>query len=154
MVNYTWIEDDVSPSIPIKQVYGIVFSDDNKILLRVEDNKYKLTGGKPEKNETFQETLKREYLEELNVEIDEIFYLGYLLVKEKNISEYAQVRMIAKVKKINEQRPDIDNGKIYGREFVDVNDVKKYLNYSDKAGNLMLDSAIEKASKLYKIISV
>ena len=154
MLNYTWIEDDVSPSIPIKQVYGIVFSDDNKILLRVEDNKYKLTGGKPEKNETFQETLKREYLEELNVEIDEIFYLGYLLVKEKNISEYAQVRMIAKVKKINEQRPDIDNGKIYGREFVDVNDVKKYLNYSDKAGNLMLDSAIEKASKLYKIISV
>ena len=80
MVNYTWDNGIVPNNIKVRQVYGIVFSDDGRILLRIEDNKYKLTGGKPENNETFEETLKREYIEELNVELDECYYLGYLLV--------------------------------------------------------------------------
>lgn len=48
----------------------IAFCNDSSILLRIEDNKYKLTGGKPEKTDkNYEETLKREYLEELNVEL-------------------------------------------------------------------------------------
>jgi len=59
-----------------------------------------LTGGKPENIDiNLEDTLKREYLEELNMEIKDIYYLGYLLVEE-NSEKYAQVRMIAKIKKI------------------------------------------------------
>ena len=105
MVNYTWDNGIVPNNIKVRQVYGIVFSDDGRILLRIEDNKYKLTGGKPENNETFEETLKREYIEELNVELDECYYLGYLLVEDDN-EKYAQVRMIAKIKSFNEKHID------------------------------------------------
>ena len=109
MVKFIWIKNNVPDNLTVKQVYGIAFSDDGRALLRIEDNKYKLTGGKPELNETFEETLKREYVEELNVELEECYYLGYLLVEENN-EKYAQVRMIAKIKNINDKRPD-NNGR-------------------------------------------
>ncbi len=149
MVNYTWDNGIVPNNIKVRQVYGIVFSNDGRILLRIEDNIYKLTGGKPENNETFEETLKREYIEELNVELDECYYLGYLLVEDDN-EKYAQVRMIAKIKNINNNHVDQATGKIYGRELVSIDKVKELLNYQDKAGNLMLDEAIEKAKEKYK----
>ena len=147
MVDYCWKTGKVPSNIPVRQVYGVAFSDDGKVLLRVEDGEYKLTGGKPEGKETFADTLKREYLEELNVEVDDISYLGYLLVRDGE-AEYAQVRMIARIRKINEARPDADNGKLYGRKLAKPDDVKGLLGYSDEAGNLMIDSAIERAKQL------
>lgn len=150
MVKFKWYRKEVPRDIFIKQVYGIVFSDEGKILLRLDDNKYKLTGGKPEiKDLNLKETLKREYLEELNVELKEVYYLGFLLVKENN-EKYAQVRMIAKINKINKSRLDKDNGKIYKRFMALKGNVKKYLNYSDLAGNKMLDDAIDFANEKYK----
>ena len=148
MVNYIWINNNVPNSLKVKQVYGIVFSHDGRILLRIEDNKYKLTGGKPEENESYEETLKREYIEELNIELAECYYLGYLLVEDNN-EKYAQVRMIAKIKNINDKRPDTDNGKVYDRRLVTFDKVKGYLNYQDEAGNLMIDDAIKIARKKY-----
>ncbi len=149
MGKYKWIKNDVPNELVVKQVYGIVFSDEGKILLSLEDNKYKLTGGHPEEKDTcFEDTIKREFIEELNVEIEDISYLGYLQVEEDNY-KYAQVRMIAKVKKINEIRPDLDNGKIYKRYIANQNNVKKYLDYKDLAGNQMLDDAIKMANEKY-----
>lgn len=150
MSKYIWIKDAVPKKLVVKQVYGVVFSNDKRILLRFEDGKYKLTGGKPEENENYEETLRREYIEELNIEIEDIHYLGYLLVEEDNIEPYAQVRMIGKIKNINKNRPDVDTGKQYKRFFSSINNVKEYLNYEDKAGNLLIDDAIIMANKKYK----
>ena len=146
MVNYTWHNSMVPSNLMVRQVYGIVFDNDFKVLLRVENEKYKLAGGKPEEDETFEETLKREYIEEVNVELEECYYLGYLLVEE-NDSKYAQVRMIAKIKNINENHIDPATGIMYGRKLVDSNELKKYLNYQDEAGNMMIDDAINKAKE-------
>ncbi len=150
MAKFTWNNCVVPHNLKIKQVYGVVFSDDKRILLRLDDNKYKLTGGKPEENESYEETLKREYIEELNIELEDIHYLGYLLVEENNIEPYAQVRMIGKIKNINKNRHDIDTGKQYKRFLSSINNVKKYLNYEDEAGNLLIDDAIIMADKKYK----
>ena len=144
MVKFTWFKDSVPKQLPVKQVYGIAFSADNRVVLRIEDGKYKLTGGKPENTESFEETLKREYIEELNIELEDIHYLGYLLVEE-NSDKYAQVRMIAKIKDIYDSHVDPATGKIYGRELVAVNGIKDHLNYSDHAGNEMIDDAIQLA---------
>ncbi|MBR6918072.1 MAG: hypothetical protein IKN38_07805, partial [Clostridia bacterium] len=76
-------------------------------------------------------------------------YLGYLLVTDDAVEQYAQVRTIARIKSINEARPDIDNGKIYGRELAPAESVKKLLNYKDEAGNTMLDDAIDMAKNKY-----
>lgn len=93
--------------------------------------------------------MKREYIEELNIELVESYYLGYLLVEENN-EKYAQVRMIGKIKRINNKRADIDTSKMYDRKLVNANNVKKYLRYNDEAGNLMIDDAIYMAHKKYE----
>lgn len=152
MVNFTWFKKELPQNLEIRQVYGIVFSDTGNILLRVEDNKYKLTGGKPELfDSNLKETLKREYIEELNIEIKDIYYLGYLLVEEDSKERYAQVRMIAKIKNIGYIRPDKDNGKTYKRFMANIKNVKNYLNYSDLAGNQLIDDAIIMAKEKYNI---
>ena len=152
MTNFTWFKKELPPSIDIRQVYGIVFSDIGNILLRIDDNKYKLTGGKPELfDSNLKETLKREYLEELNVEIKDINYLGYLLVEEDTKEKYAQVRMIAKIKNIGYIRPDKDNRKTYKRFMSNIKNVKNYLNYPDLAGNQLIDDAIIMAKEKYNI---
>ena len=148
MTKFTWIKEFVPENLPVKQVYGIAFSADNRVILRIEDGKYKLTGGKPEHGETFEETLKREYIEELNIELEDIHYLGYLFVEEKS-DKYAQVRMIAKIKNINENQIDPATGKMYGRELVAADKLKDYLNYSDYAGNKMIDDAVHKGGLYY-----
>ena len=43
---------------------------------------------------------------------------------EANDEKYAQVRMIAKIKNINEKRLDLDTGKIYDRKLVNASNVK------------------------------
>lgn len=150
MTKYTWIKDEVPSNLIVKQVYGIIFSNDKRIILQVENDKYNLTGGKPLTNETYEKTLKREYIEELNIDVDNFYYLGYLLVEEENIKPYAQVRMIGKIKNIYENRPDIDNGKQYGRFLPNLDNVKKYLNYDGDAGNIMIDDAINLVDSKYK----
>jgi len=151
---YKWYKEEVPKEVNIKQVYGIVFSNDGKVILRVDGNQYKLTGGKPEKKDTsLEKTLQREYLEELNIMIEDIYYLGYLLVEENN-EKYAQVRMIAKIKKIGNNRPDMDNGKIYKRFMVNQDNVKRYLKYTDLAGNQMIEDAIKLANKKYNFETI
>ena len=155
MSQYKWISDKTPDNYQVKQVYGIVFSKDGRVFLRIEDFKYQLTGGKPEESETFEETLKREYLEEVNVEIEDIHYLGYLLVDEENgIPPYAQVRMIGKIKRVGPLKPDTDNGKIYQRLLVSPSNVKNYLKYSGTAGNLMIEDALYLAREKYEFLDV
>lgn len=97
----------------------------------------------------YEETLKRELWEELNVEVDNIEYLGYLLVTDEN-EQYVQLRYIGTIKNIGENIPDIDTGIMYKRFMANQKNVKKYLNYSDAAGNKMIDEANEIANKKYK----
>ena len=152
MTKYSWIKEKLPQNLEIRQVYGIVFTDYGKILLRIDDGKYKLTGGKPELyDNNLKDTLKREYLEELNVEIKNTNYLGYLLVEEETGEKYAQVRMIAKIKNIGNIMPDKDNGKVYKRFMANIKNVKNYLNYSDLAGNQLIDDAIKMAKEKYNI---
>lgn len=123
MTKFTWFKSQVPNNLKVKKVYGIAFDNKGNIFLRIDDDKYKLTGGKPEEfDKCFEETLKREYLEEVNILLEDIHYLGYLLVEEDN-EKYAQVRMIAKIKGIGELKHDSDSGKIYKRLCV----VKKML---------------------------
>ena len=152
MVKYTWVKENIPDNLKVRQVYGIAFTDDKRVLLRIDDDKYELTGGKPENGEIYEETLKREYLEEVNILLEDIYYLGYLLVDDNN-EQYAQVRMIAKIRNIDTNHMDPMTGKMYERKLVSIDNLKKYLNYSGMAGNIMLDDAIDMANKVYEFSS-
>lgn len=149
MVSYEWIRGSVPIGVQIKQVYGIVFDHQGMVLLRVDNEVYKLTGGKPEETDSdFEDTLKREYLEELNVELEDVHYLGYLKVIEDD-KVYAQVRMIGKIKHIGELRADTDSGKVYKRFMAKQENVKLYLKYPDVAGTKLVDDAIKMANEVF-----
>ena len=72
-------------------------------------------------------------------------------MEEDSKEKYAQVRMIARIKKIGNIRPDKDNGKIYKRFMANIKNVKKYLNYSGLAGNQLIDDAIKMAKEKYNL---
>ena len=147
MAEYTWFTGPVPEDLPVRQVYAVVFDGDGKTLLRIDGGRYKLSGGRPESGETYEETLTREYLEELNTELTDIHYLGYLLV-EDGAARFAQVRMIAKIVRIGESRVDPSSGKVYGRELVPADRLKEYVAYPDEAGNRMLEEALKTARGL------
>lgn len=148
MVKYTWVKGEYPKDIVVTQVYGVTFKG-TKILIMKDEEKYHLIGGKPEKGETFEDTLIREFYEEVNTDLEDVHYLGYFIVEEDN-KKYAQVRMIAKIKKINEERPDLDNGKIYERKLVEESEVLDYLEYYDQIGISFINDAIELAKEKYQ----
>lgn len=153
MTIYRWTKGNVPSNLEIKQVYGIAFDDYGRILLRTDDNEYKLTGGKPEPyDNSIEETLKREFLEEANTELENIYMLGYQYVDEKNgIKPYAQVRMIAKIKSIGKNRPDLDTGKMYKRFMAIPENTKEYLKWG-KIGNQQIDDGVELAKEKYGLM--
>ncbi|QAA33697.1 NUDIX hydrolase [Clostridium manihotivorum] len=152
MAIITWHSGNVPSHIEIKQVYGIIFTNDGRILLRIEDGEYQLTGGKPEAfDKDMEETLKRELMEEINISISKAYIVGYQLVDEEDGTElYAQVRMTALLKSIGEQRPDPDNGLIYGRYLTTPLKATSLLGWGQVGENQIFE-ALEIAKKMFSL---
>lgn len=133
MAIFTWKDSPVPNNMEISQVYGIIFTIDGRILLRVEEDKdykkYSLAGGRPEPyDKDIEDTCRREILEEINTTIEKPVYIGYQLVDDEDGSPvYAQVRMAAIINKVGPVRPDTDNGKVY----------KRFLTTPDRAIELL-----------------
>ncbi len=118
MINYKWYNGKVPKDIEIKQVYGIVFNEEGNIFLRIDDGLIK-----------------------------NIHLLGYQLVNENNeVKPYAQVRMIAQIDKIFENRPDLDNGKLYERVFKTPKETIDLLNWGE-VGRKQIEEAVKLAKK-------
>ena len=144
MVKFTWHSEQVPKNLAIRQVYGVLFVPDGRILLRREKGVYQLTGGKPEKWESPDVVLKREVAEEINCQIGPAHYVGYQEVDDGE-EKYAQLRYVALVKEIGPSRADTDRPCwIYGRELVSIAHAKKYLPYGDIAEEL-IDAALKVA---------
>ena len=148
MAKYTWYNEKVPQGIEIKQVYGIIFSSDGRMLLKIENDYYCLAGGKPESfDKDMTATLRRELIEEINTTIKPPIYLGYQLVDEQNGKKpYAQVRMIALIDKIGCVKPDPDNGKTYQRFLTNPQKAIKLLNWGFE-GEKMINCAVELAKQ-------
>ena len=143
MVEFIWRGDaPIPPTMPVTQVYGVLFDGDGNILIRNDEGICGLIGGTPEKGETREQTLQREALEEVNCEISDLHYLGYQEVRGDG-EPYAQLRYIAKVKNVGPVRPDPDNGKTYERLFVAPAVAIKLIKYT--SGDTIINSAVELA---------
>ncbi len=149
---YKWMDGEVSPELPIKQVYGIVFSKDGEILLKKDGKNYSLPGGKPEQGDSgIEDTLKRELDEEVNVSICNIVMIGYQLVDEQNnIPPYAQVRMAAAITRIGDNRPDPDTGRTYERILVSPKQAAELLNWGD-VGKQQIQAAVFAAKSIFHL---
>jgi 8-oxo-dGTP pyrophosphatase MutT (NUDIX family) len=156
MAIYTWHDGEVPEWIMIKQVYGLVFAEDGRLMLRTEEKagetKYSLAGGRPEpSDDSIEDTLCRELLEEINITIRKPKIVGYQLVDEEDgSSPFAQVRMVAMIDEIGEARPDPDNGRIYGRFLTSPLEAVKLLGWGE-VGYLQIKEAMRIASEGFGI---
>lgn len=146
-VTNTWIRTgDIEKYSPITQVYGIVFNNKGEILVCRESKEggWIIPGGHPEEGESIEETLRRELLEEVDVEIDDIKPLGVQKATfpddpDKSKAIY-QVRCIAKVKKLNPQTPDPANGSTWERKFVSASKVTNYVKWGNTGKAIFWDA--------------
>ena len=123
---------DFSKLKDITQAYAVIFDEQGRIVLVTTSNGsgWTLPGGKPEPNESFEETVKREVMEEANVSIENITPLGYVEVKPDEGKEFQQLRFAATIKKIFEQKKDPANGILRQRVFVDPKNFNAYAHWS------------------------
>lgn len=156
MIKIIWKNEEVPPSMKVKQVYGIVFNKEGRLLLKVsiENGKkiYSFAGGRPENFDKDRETtLKREFIEEINTTLsEEVYYLGYQEIQEDNITPFAQVRMTAMVKEIGEKRPDPDNGETYDRIFVSPQYAIDLLGWGE-VGKAQIEKAMVVAGEKFNL---
>jgi len=148
-VTLTWLEDsNLEQYKPCFQIYGIVFNNKSEILLIQEKGKWKIPGGTPEGNETAEETLRRELIEEADVTIRELRPFGVQRVDYPNNPSategeiFYQYRYICLVDALQESSPDPDTGITNPRMFVPAKDVTKYVDWG-VVGEAMFKAAIE-----------
>lgn len=141
-MGYSWYEKPVPDDLPVTQVHGVLLTDDGRVLVRIKSGSARLTGGRPERDETWEETLRRETMEEASVSVGKMYYLGYQVPDGE---KYAQVRMVALVDEIFPAQPDPDRDSnwIYGRELVPIDDAKvRYTESFGEIGARIIDAAV------------
>lgn len=155
MTIFTWHNGIVPEGMRVTKVYGLVFTRDGGLLLRVERKegriKYSLAGGKPEANDEGGEgTLKREFLEEVNTTLlDGALVVRYQQVDEEDgMPPYAQMRMTAIIDSIGAKQPDPDTGKTYSRLLTTPKRAIELLNWGE-VGESQVNDALNLAIKCF-----
>lgn len=152
---YIWHEEDFPAEGEVAQIQAVLLTADGRVLVRIKNGEARLAGGRPELEDTsLEETLRREVLEEANVEIYKIAYLGYQeaisdLDGEEEIA--LQSRMVALVTEILSAQPDpdSDNTWTYGRELLPRGQATAaYVKSFGEIGQILIDSAYARAEEL------
>lgn len=149
MVKITWHNGAVPEGMKIKQVYGLLFTEDGRFLVRIENNPkgkvYTLAGGTPEPFDGNEEaTLRRELVEEINTTIKNPILVGYQKIDlQDGSAPFAQLRMVAIIDKIGVKQPDPDNGETYDRLLTTYEKAIELIGWGD-----VLKDQVEEAARI------
>ena len=135
MLKLEWCLGAPPRDLPVTQVYGFCFDQRGEILLTFDQSSHGLPGGKPESDETPQETLIREVLEEVQCEIADLEYIGYQLVTDDSSkfggAAYAQLRYACLITTLLPQMPDVATGRLIDRRFASPSRAAALLDWGD-----------------------
>ena len=126
---FSWIEGGEPSSELVSQVSGYVFNDKNEMLI-VKNKNWTIPGGHPEEGETYLETLKREVIEESNVGIKNITYLGQVKVTNMDNGEVKyQLRYTAEADVVNDfEQKEFE---VSERIFINPADLTTYIPWAN-----------------------
>lgn len=127
------------------QAYGVCFYGDKMVIgFGGKKKNWGLVGGTIEKGETFEETLKREIIEESNMEVLEALPIGYQEVSGDDKYKI-QLRYACKVKPLG---PFVEDpaGSVTEIKLIDPKEYKKYFDWGE-IGQRIIDRAMELKEK-------
>jgi ADP-ribose pyrophosphatase YjhB (NUDIX family) len=114
----------------IRKVRCICLNEDKKVCMISNDgySNWMLPGGTVERNENPIVALRRELIEEADIEIKHYKLMGFLEVELLNkstnyISKHSEMIFVAKVDKVLEQTADPAKGFILQRDFFEISDM-------------------------------
>jgi len=150
----TWVDGAVPHHLAVTQVYGYCFDDEGRVLLIQDaEDRFGLPGGKPEGHETYEETLRREVIEEAQIILGDIKLCGYQLVEgdrsRMNGAPYAQVRTVARIISILPAAQDPATGWTYRRVVCPPAFVPDLLQWNRAAGTLQMTAAFRLARRTW-----
>lgn len=135
--------------LPVNQVYAWLFTHDNKIAIVSKDGrKWQLPGGKPNKHETYLQTIVREVTEETGINTDSVSsqykFFGYYDILEtdnlKNDDEYLQLRVSLKLNKNADEyilhQQNEDEEQIRYAKFVTVDELTQHIPWASESAEL------------------
>jgi ADP-ribose pyrophosphatase YjhB (NUDIX family) len=147
-ITYTWLStSEIKNYIPVTQVYGVCINEDGKILI-IKDKCWQIPGGTPENGETAEETLRRELVEEVQVEVEKLIPLGVQEVKYPNNPNkeqgelFYQYRYLAIITKLNPTAPDPATGREYERKFVSFDEIDEYVKWGGVGTEMFKDARV------------
>jgi ADP-ribose pyrophosphatase YjhB (NUDIX family) len=147
-----YLASDFSQLSGIKQVYGAVLDDKDRLLIISQDGKnWGLPGGTVEAGETLLDTLDREVYEEAAVVINPgtIKPFFYQKVYSKVDNEWkhtdTQVRFVCRLARQDKFVKDPDEEKVKYQKFVNINDLDKFLKWGETTG--FIQKEVLKAAK-------
>lgn len=137
-IKITWFPgaDPSKADFSIRQIYGVCFNESGEVLVVGDQNNSRsvLPGGTPEPIDlgVWQNTLKRETMEEASVKIDEtIIPIGMQLVEEPGRPPFYQVRAVCRVLEVLKHEIDPDTGIKNHRTFMEPASAIKELNWGE-----------------------
>ncbi len=131
-----------------RQVYGVCFCD-NKLVIGFGGRKadWGLIGGTIEKDETFEETLKREIQEESNMEVLKCLPLGYQKMTDTRDGSFVyQLRYACLVRPYGAFESD-PAGSVTEIKLIEPKDYKQYFDWG-QIGERLVSRALELKEKL------
>lgn len=141
-----WKENFEVTTEKYTQVYCYIFNKNNQLLIvkNDENNNWTIPGGHPEPNESKEETLKREVMEEACITVKNIKYLGAVEVVE-NGETYYQLRYTAH---LDEELPFKQEWETSERLFINLDDLIQYIKW---ANGITFSAQIKSAKQLIEI---
>jgi 8-oxo-dGTP pyrophosphatase MutT (NUDIX family) len=147
-IEYDDVDDfNTLPRELCTQVYGVCFCDDKLVIgFGGKKKAWGLIGGTIEPGESFEETLKREIIEESNMEVTKWLPLGYQKITDKDGIEKYQLRAACLARPLGDFVED-PAGSIKEIKLINPADYKQYFDWGE-IGDRIIERALELKSKL------
>lgn len=125
----------------LQQSYGVCFYNSKLVIGRGDNSKWNLIGGHIEKEESPEEALVREAIEESNMKVLKQIPIGYQEVINPDGTIDYQLRSFCIVEPIGEFVSD-PAGSVTEIKLIDPKDYKKYFDWG-KIGDRIMERAVE-----------